>query len=412
MLRGSSLNLLIFEYISGGGYSGQKLSSSILSEAYGMLRCLISDCKTAGHNVTTLMDSRLITFNAPIEANSIAAVHSRNEVYEKLKDVSSLFDGVYIIAPESGQVLGKLLKTVEDSGGKSLNCESASVKLVSNKMQAYQIFEKSGLRVPETLFIDTDEKVANIRDLVKDLGYPLVVKPLDGVSCGGLSVINDEEEMASAVKKVIQESTSKQFVVQKLIKGKAASACVFSTGEKARAISLNKQHVILSSPNGESSYSGGVVPFNHSKQKGPLEAAKRAVEAVKGLKGYVGVDMILTYGEPVVIEVNPRLTASYIGLSRVSNVNTAEAIIDAVNKRKMPKDIQIRGYSFFSKVVVPSNPVASNKTYNLKDVITPPFPVEEKEAYALISSYSRTVRGAQSAFYRNKRQLLSLYKGV
>ena len=83
----------------------------------------------------------------------------------------------------------------------------------------------------------------------------------------------------------------------------------------------------------------------------------------------------------------------------------------AVNKRKLPKDIRTRGYSFFSKVVVPSNPVGLYKTYNLKGVITPPFPVEEKEAYALVSSYSRTVRGAQSAFYRTKKQLLSLYKG-
>jgi predicted ATP-grasp superfamily ATP-dependent carboligase len=405
------LNLLILEYISGGGYFGQKLSSSILSEAYGMLRCLISDCKAAGHNVTTLMDSRLIAFNAPIEADSIVPVNSQDEVYEKLKEISGLVDGVYVIAPESGQVLENLLKTVEASGGKSLNCESGSVKLVSNKMQAYQTFEKCGLKVPETVLVNTDEKVANIRDLVKDLGYPLVVKPLDGVSCGGLSIVKNEKEMASAVKKVVQESIGKQFVVQKLVNGKAASACVFSTGERAMAVSLNKQHVILSSPNGESTYRGGLVPFNHSKQRGALEAAEKAVEAVKGLKGYVGVDMILTDEEPVVIEVNPRLTASYIGLGRVINVNTAEAIIDAVNKRKLPKDIRTRGYSFFSKVVVPSNPVTVYKTYNLTDVITPPFPVEEKEVYALVSSYSRTVRGAQSAFYRTKKQLLSLYKG-
>lgn len=405
------MNLLILEYISGGGYAGQKLSSSILSEAYGMLRCLISDCKTAGHNVTTLMDSRLIAFNAPIEADMIVPVCNRDEVYEKLKELSCVVDSVYVIAPESDQVLEKMLKTVETSDGKLLNCESDSVKLVSNKMQAYQTFEKSGLRVPETLLVDTDEKVANIRNLVKDLGYPLIVKPLDGVSCGGLSIVKNGKEISSAVKKVVQESDGKQFVAQKLIKGKAASACMLSTGEKVKAVSLNKQHVSLSSPKRESTYIGGTVPFNHSKQVEALEAAEKAVDAVNGLKGYVGVDMILTDEEPVVIEINPRLTASYIGLSRVANVNTAEAIIDAVNKRKLPKDTQTRGYSFFSKVVVPSNPVTVYKTYNLKEVITPPFPIEEKEAYALVSSYSSTVRGAQSAFFQTKKKLLSLYKG-
>ena len=53
------MKILVFEYVSGGGYADQKLSSSILSEAYGVQRTIISDFKTAGHNVTTLMDYRL-----------------------------------------------------------------------------------------------------------------------------------------------------------------------------------------------------------------------------------------------------------------------------------------------------------------------------------------------------------------
>ncbi|MCJ7721336.1 ATP-grasp domain-containing protein, partial [Candidatus Bathyarchaeota archaeon] len=131
--------------------------------------------------------------------------------------------------------------------------------------------------------------------------------------------------------------------------------------------------------------------------------------AVNGLKGYVGVDMILTEEEPIVIEVNPRITTSYIGLKRAAKFNTAQAIVDAVIRRKLPTNVHYRGYAFFSKVEVPSCRQVVAETYNLKDVVSPPFPIEENTVYALIASSSSSPRGAQSAFYRTKKRLLSLY---
>ena len=105
------MNLLILEWICGGGYSGQKLSSNILSEGYAMLRCLISDCKTAGHTVTTFLDQRLTSFNPPTKADKIIPISSRDDFYRKLSEISGLFDAVYVVAPESGRILENAVKT-------------------------------------------------------------------------------------------------------------------------------------------------------------------------------------------------------------------------------------------------------------------------------------------------------------
>jgi len=406
------LNLLIFEYVSGGGYANQKLSASILSEGYGMLRTLISDCKAAGHNVTTLLDSRLKTFNPPNEADQIISVSSSNEVDEKLKELSGVADAVYVIAPESGQVLEKLVENIETSGGTSLNCEIDAIKRVSNKMTAYETIKRMGLKVPETVLLDIHEKTGNIKHLIKELGYPMIFKPLDGVSCGGLSLVKNGDDIAGAVKKVAHESMSKQFIAQKVTRGKAASACVISTGDKAVAVTLNRQFVTLASPDEESGYYGGAVPFDHSLLKDALRAAERAVEGIGGLKGYVGVDIILADEDPVVLEVNPRLTVSYVGLRRVANFNPAEAIIDATIRRKLPKKVQKRGYAFFSKVEAPPRRQIMAETYKLKDVVSPPFPIEgNKSAYALIATVSTSPKGAESAFHHTKKRLHNLYQG-
>jgi len=406
------LNLLIFEYVSGGGYANQKLSTSILSEGYGMLRSLISDCKATGHNVTTFLDSRLKTFNPPNEADKIISVSSSNEVDEKLRELSGVADAVYVIAPESGQVLEKLVQSIETSGGTSLNCKIDAIKQVSNKMATYETLKRLGLKVPETVLLDIHEKTTNIKRLIKELGYPLVFKPLDGVSCGGLSLVKDEGDIAGAVKKVARESLSKQFIVQKVIRGKAASACVISTGDKALSVTLNRQLVTLASPDDESGYYGGVVPLDHSLEKDALKAAERVVEGIGGLKGYVGVDIILADEVPVVLEVNPRLTTSYVGLRRVANFNPAEAIVDAAIRRKLPTNVQTRSYTFFSKVEIPPRRQIIAETYKIKDIISPPFPIEENSsAYALIATVSTSPKGAESAFNRTKKRLLNLYRG-
>jgi predicted ATP-grasp superfamily ATP-dependent carboligase len=406
------LNLLILEYMSGGGYANQKLSASILSEGYGMLRSLIFDCKAAGHNVTTLLDSRLKAFNPPNEADQTVSVSSPHELSAKLKELSGVADAVYVIAPESGQVLENLVENMEASGGTSLNCEADAIRQVSNKMTAYETMKKRGLKVPETVLLGIHEKTDDIKRLTEELGYPLVFKPLDGVSCGGLSIVKDEGDIAGAVKKVAQESMRKQFIAQEVIGGKSASACVISTGDKAVAVTLNRQLVTLSSPDEDSEYYGGVVPFDHRLEKEALRAAERAVDAVGGLKGYVGVDMILTEEEAMVLEVNPRLTTSYVGLRRVTNFNPAEAIVDATIRRKLPKNVQSRGYSFFSKVELPPRPQIITEAYKLEEVVSPPFPIKgNKSACALIATVSTSPKDAESAFYRTKRCLLNLYQG-
>jgi len=404
------LNVLIFEYVSGGGYANQKLSSSILSEAYGMLRSLVSDFKNAGHNITTLMDSRLMEVNAPIEVSKIFPVYAQNKIEKKLEELSNLVDYFFVIAPESEQILQKILQTVEDVGGVSLNSEIDAVNCVSNKITAFEKFKQSGLKVPETVMLDTKEKTQIIKRQVKELEYPLIIKPLEGTSCVGLSKVKDENEISKAIKKVTQESTSRQFVAQKLVNGQAASACVISTGDKATALSLNKQLVNLASPNRDSTYIGGVVPFKHSLEIEALRAAEKAVEAVNGLKGYVGVDLILSDKEPIIIEINPRLTVSYIGLNRVATFNTADVIIDAVTKQKLPIENQTMGYCYFSKIKAPSCPLNVSQTYKLKNVISPPFATSESEVYALIASSSSTIQGAKSAFYRSKKRLLSIWR--
>ena len=404
------MNLLIVEYISGGGYSNQKLSGNILSEAYGMLRNIISDFKALGHQVTTLIDSRLIAFNPPNEADKIITISSVRQFYTKIKDISKSANAVYFIGPESNNLLEKLVETTSTSNVKSLNSEVNDIKVCSNKKNIYEKAKKIGLIVPETAIIDIHDKFENIKKIIKDFGYPLVIKPLIGVGCSGLIIVKEKSDLFDAISKVSKEYNNSQFIAQKFIEGQPASVSVISTGTKAVSVSLNKQFVNLTGPDNEPKYSGGVVPLDHELKKNSLRDAKHLVEAFNGLKGYIGVDIILTNEEVVIMEVNPRLTTSYIGLRKIVNFNIAEAITKATIQRSLPKNIEKKGYSFFSKVQVPPKLQFLRETYHIKNIISPPFPIElKKSATALISTTSSTEKGAQQAFYWTKKRLLKIY---
>jgi predicted ATP-grasp superfamily ATP-dependent carboligase len=62
-------------------------------------------------------------------------------------------------------------------------------------------------------------------------------------------------------------------------------------------------------------YRGGTLPV---APQGVAEAPRRAVESIRGLCGYVGVDYLWDdrTRQATVLEINPRPTTSYVGLAR------------------------------------------------------------------------------------------------
>ncbi len=83
------------------------------------------------------------------------------------------------------------------------------------------------------------------------------------------------------------------------------------------------------SADGQFTYLGGSLPLANSLATRATRIACRAVAACGEMHGYVGVDLILgsRADEDCVIEINPRLTSSYLLLRRVADENLARSIL-------------------------------------------------------------------------------------
>jgi hypothetical protein len=404
----AALRILVYEHVSGGGFADEPLPASVLSDGFGMLRTLIADFKAAGHNISITLDARIARLNPPLPADCVVPLFSCQEVQANLRKLSEQADAMYIIAPETDGVLWSLVETVEHTDAASLNCESGAIEKVSDKVGFYDFMRKLGLPVFETLTFTVDGDLKEIQKRVQaDLGFPVVFKPSDGVSCCGVSVVRDEVQVAGAVAKINAASSDKRFLVQEFVEGAAASVSLLSTGSNVVPVSLNRQDVLIATPETCSSYNGGLVPFDHPLQAEAFEVAKKLVNSVDGLKGYVGVDFVLTDKAAVAVEVNPRLTTSYVGLRRVVNFNPAQDIVDAVLNRKLPTQVERCGYAYFSKVET-SMPTlgALQETYGMDEVVSPPFPVSNGAVSALVASYGGKFLEAKMGFREAKKRVL------
>ena len=121
------MKVLVYEYVSGGGYAGKPVSPSVLSEGFAMLRALAGDFKAAGHAVATVLDSRLAEFNPPLEADCIARVESVAESEAAFEAAVGSVEAVYVVAPESGGVLESFVQKTERFRVASFNCNSAAI---------------------------------------------------------------------------------------------------------------------------------------------------------------------------------------------------------------------------------------------------------------------------------------------
>ena len=303
-----------------------------------MLRAVLDDFQSwGGARVTATRDLRLAA--CALAADEIVGLHPE-EYLPALDTLMEAADAVLIIAPESDGVLARLSTLVEEKGKLLLGSSSGSVSVAGDKWACFQRFKESGLPTPHTQRVNCAELPA----AAEELGFPLVVKPVDGVGCEGVSIALDPSSLRMALDLLCPRPES--VLLQPYLSGTHASVSLLAAETGVRPLSLNGQEVSVGVP---FHYRGGTVPLDHVLRDLAFDRAQKAVSLIPGLKGYVGVDMLLTDRECYTIEINPRLTTSYVGLRRVIDINLAEAVWRACRDHELPGKTILSGRVSFLK---------------------------------------------------------------
>jgi predicted ATP-grasp superfamily ATP-dependent carboligase len=202
--------------------------------------------------------------------------------------------------------------------------------------------EEEGFSVPKTIFDHTDEV---------DLWTQWVVKP---VLSGGGHGIYFWDGRAIAVNR---------FMLQKYIPGKACSASFVANGREAILLGISEQLMGLHQFGaGGFRYCGSVLPLPEIIQG---DAGKKVLEQVRriaafltlefGLTGVNGFDFILDGVRVVLLEVNPRYSASMELVERAYGLPIFHIHVNAAVAGRLPEfDLESRANigQFFGKAVL------------------------------------------------------------
>lgn len=252
----------------------------------------------------------------PAGVRVVPPVHEADDAFGALVEQ---VDAVWLIAPETDGALESLTAVVERAGRIVIGSGAAVIRRAADKAWLARRLAARGIPVPPSA-PDT---------------LPIVVKPRRGAGCTGVYLARSRTERIAAnavLRSAMNGRTPGPTQVagvleQAYIAGAAASVSLVCDGLRAIPLAVSAQHV---RPGRPFTYHGGETPVRH---RSAARAAARAVDAcsaLPGLRGYVGVDMVLTEDDAAVIELNPRLTTAYVGLRHALAGNVAALVLGAV----------------------------------------------------------------------------------
>jgi predicted ATP-grasp superfamily ATP-dependent carboligase len=307
------MKILVYEYFSGGGSENASHSSELLRLGWAMLRACIEDCIAAGHNVYTVVDQRLVD---ELPEGCIVVSVSPGQWLPAIKKTLSVVEAVLLIAPETGGILATLSAFVESSGKLLLGSSSRAVAIAGDKLATMAALVDHGCRVPATSLWPVD------RSKLRTQG-PWILKPRSGAGCAGIY-------LTSAPHAIDLPAT--QYLIQEYVRGTAASVAMIIGKSNRVVLSVNSQDMSFDPV---PRYNGGAIPLVHPMAQVAIECAQRVSDAIAGLRGYVGIDMVLSDDAAYVIEVNPRITFTYCGIRRIVAANLIDVILKAALGHKL-----------------------------------------------------------------------------
>jgi predicted ATP-grasp superfamily ATP-dependent carboligase len=364
------LKVAILEYICSSGVfrdcvpeGNHTPLTSLLAEGYAMLSALTNDMIDAGVNVCSPLEPTIAAWPrwrtwtdsqwtwSPIPYDLQRSV---DDVATHWIELSHGCDAAIVIAPELDGILPRIIARLRDAGISVLASDERFLTTACDQWRTCQTWQASAVRHPDTYLLE--EFLRNADQHPDDRLW--VLKRRDSAGCVGLQRF---EGAGAIVSKAAQDrelrDSGNRWVVQPWIPGTAASLAILS-GERNRVLGAFEQQI--EPGNEEDSTEEDSTQWGYCGGSGPipgltLEALERfaddVLRAIPGKpQGWIGIDFIMEPdGQWCAIEVNPRLTTSYLGYRKWYGHRLAgswasgqdfERSVDSDRGNSLPQDLQ------------------------------------------------------------------------
>jgi len=319
-------NLLVYEAVSAG-VTGRCPAPSLAIEGAAMLAALVDDfSQLPGCQIWTMLAAE----NSTLPAATLTHL-ARCERADSLPEHDRLFDllvseadRVLLVAPETDGLLLRLTRRAELLDAELLGPSSEWIALVADKLRLKLHLAEHGVAVPPGI----------VRRLPIDdalpFDYPCIAKPRSDAG-----TVNNHWLADAAAGRAAAASDCQ--LVEPCQPGTPVSLVALLADGQAYLLPAGQQSIDLQ----HSLYHGGELPIAANLADRARQLARQTLAALPAGRGLVGIDMILGDEEradrDVVIEVNPRVTTSYVGLRAALDMNLASLLVGLDRPHEAPQ---------------------------------------------------------------------------
>lgn len=311
------MHVFLYEWATGGGLIDVPtgLPISLVREGTAMLGALAADiARIEGCRVSVLRDPRVLGLSLPgCEIVDVISTTSGREEFERL---TAAADATILIAPEFDGILLKAARQAIASGGRLASPGPDFIRIAADKHRTCERLAAAGVNVPSGVLLEPDEPLPN------NFTYPAVLKPNDGAGSQDTYLVSGPRDTPPAY--------AWPRRLERFVPGMAASAAFLCGPADRTPLVPCRQRL---SNDGRFHYLGGELPMAVGLAERAIQIADRALAAMPPSAGFVGVDLVLGRNpdgaDDAVVEINPRLTTSYVGIRAAASSNLAHVMLQA-----------------------------------------------------------------------------------
>lgn len=308
--------IFVYESLTAGAYRQELSKTSLLAEGGAMAAAIILDIAALDDcRVVTVWGSRLRRLTLPNFKTFV--VDSDDEDRSYFQQCCEQADRILIIAPEAGETLQmRLCKARAIKPDAVLNVTSDALTVGCDKWELAQFCQQHSIpHLPTEMWTGQSFEKS-----------PVILKPRDGVGCEEIRIVH-EPPIPSDI------DSSGRMILQPFVQGipLSSAACFCSAGERRLTLPLGEQQLYFAE---SIEYQGGRIPWDDPCREDAESQAEDIWSILErelsGLRGYLGIDWIWEVETQSLrlVELNPRLTTSYIGYRKLFGRQIAEAILE------------------------------------------------------------------------------------
>ena len=316
---GSARPIFVSEYVCGGAWPESRIDGSLAREGRAMLLALVDDLlRVPDRDVVTTWDARLGRFPRPPHRRlHVIEIETREQDATVFEACCRDADFVFVIAPEFHNILSSR-NSIAEAHSTLIGCSRAATELCSDKQSLADSATAHRIATINTATFNPSVPVS-------EFPFPIVVKPRDGAGSTDIFRVDDTQQLTVVAEQLLRSSMGCEMIQQPFVDGLACSTAALIAARSGRIDVLPSGEQLLSN-DGRFRYLGANLPgrVTASQRDTVEDFVRRCCTVWPGLSGYVGFDLLLPFDKPdevVLVEINPRLTTTYLAWRQLTEDN-------------------------------------------------------------------------------------------